>query len=67
MIAVLEEDDVETFVAFCEYAYTGDYNVPRREQGVQAVHEIMEWFGDMLSEPRLDCQLRMSWANEEGE
>ncbi|KAJ5971166.1 uncharacterized protein N7479_001084 [Penicillium vulpinum] len=30
-IAVLEEDDVETFVAFCEYAYTGDYNVPRPE------------------------------------
>ncbi|OQE34538.1 hypothetical protein PENCOP_c017G03159 [Penicillium coprophilum] len=30
-IAVLEEDDVETFVAFCEYAYTGDYKVPRPE------------------------------------
>ncbi|KAJ5156555.1 hypothetical protein N7492_009358 [Penicillium capsulatum] len=28
-IAVLEEEDVETFVAFCEYAYTGDYRVPR--------------------------------------
>lgn len=28
-IAVLEEEDVETFVAFCEYAYTGDYNVPQ--------------------------------------
>ncbi|KAL4913816.1 hypothetical protein BDW62DRAFT_157068 [Aspergillus aurantiobrunneus] len=27
-IAVLEEEDVETFVAFCEYAYTGDYGVP---------------------------------------
>jgi hypothetical protein len=27
-IAVLEEEDVETFVAFCEYAYTGDYSVP---------------------------------------
>lgn len=27
-IAVLEDEDVETFVAFCEYAYTGDYNVP---------------------------------------
>ncbi|KAI9934470.1 hypothetical protein AWENTII_006037 [Aspergillus wentii] len=26
--AILEEEDVETFVAFCEYAYTGDYNVP---------------------------------------
>ncbi|KAJ6105222.1 hypothetical protein N7523_010032 [Penicillium sp. IBT 18751x] len=24
-IAVLEDEDVETFVAFCEYAYTGDY------------------------------------------
>ncbi|OKO89216.1 hypothetical protein PENSUB_13851 [Penicillium subrubescens] len=28
-IAVLEDEDVETFVAFCEYAYTGDYKVPR--------------------------------------
>ncbi|KKK16754.1 hypothetical protein ARAM_005204 [Aspergillus rambellii] len=27
-IAVLEDEDVETFVAFCEYAYTGDYAVP---------------------------------------
>ncbi|PGH09605.1 hypothetical protein AJ79_05661 [Helicocarpus griseus UAMH5409] len=27
-IAVLEEEDVETFVGFCEYAYTGDYSVP---------------------------------------
>ncbi|ODH52542.1 hypothetical protein GX48_01322 [Paracoccidioides brasiliensis] len=27
-IAVLEEEDVETFVGFCEYAYTGDYTVP---------------------------------------
>ncbi|KAL5362607.1 hypothetical protein BJX96DRAFT_166796 [Aspergillus floccosus] len=26
--AVLEDEDVETFVAFCEYAYTGDYSVP---------------------------------------
>lgn len=30
-IAVLEDEDVETFVAFCEYAYTGNYNLPRRE------------------------------------
>lgn len=28
-IAVLEDEDVETFVAFCEYAYTGDYKVPQ--------------------------------------
>ncbi|KAJ5124581.1 uncharacterized protein N7515_008406 [Penicillium bovifimosum] len=28
-IAVIEDEDVETFVAFCEYAYTGDYSVPR--------------------------------------
>lgn len=34
-IAVLEEEDVETFVAFCEYAYTGDYSVPRPESEVQ--------------------------------
>lgn len=27
-IAILEDEDVETFVAFCEYAYTGDYVVP---------------------------------------
>ncbi|KAI9044566.1 uncharacterized protein KD926_000477 [Aspergillus affinis] len=27
-IAVLEEESVETFVAFCEYAYTGDYRIP---------------------------------------
>ena len=27
-IAVLEDEDVETFVAFCEYAYAGDYKVP---------------------------------------
>lgn len=30
-IAVLEDEDVETFVAFCEYAYTGDYSVPHLE------------------------------------
>lgn len=29
-IAVLEEEDVETFVGFCEFAYTGDYRVPSR-------------------------------------
>lgn len=28
-IAVLEDEDAETFVAFCEYAYTGDYRVPK--------------------------------------
>ncbi|KAL4981609.1 hypothetical protein BDW68DRAFT_77424 [Aspergillus falconensis] len=27
-IAILEDEDVETFIAFCEYAYTGDYAVP---------------------------------------
>ncbi|KAL1986878.1 hypothetical protein VTN96DRAFT_5295 [Rasamsonia emersonii] len=27
-IAVLEEEEVEVFVAFCEYAYTNDYTVP---------------------------------------
>lgn len=27
-IAVLEDEDVETFVGFAEYAYTGDYTVP---------------------------------------
>lgn len=28
-IAVLEDEDVNTFVAFCEFAYTGDYGLPR--------------------------------------
>ncbi|KAK2758638.1 hypothetical protein FQN54_003328 [Arachnomyces sp. PD_36] len=34
-IAALENEDVETFVGFCEYAYTGDYSVPstRRSGG----------------------------------
>lgn len=27
-IAVLEDEEVEVFVAFCEYAYTSDYTVP---------------------------------------
>src|SRR5213075_1163879 len=31
-IAALEEEDVETFVGFCEYAYTGDYTVPIRRE-----------------------------------
>ncbi|CAI7657019.1 uncharacterized protein N7487_009657 [Penicillium crustosum] len=39
-IAVLEEDDVETFVAFTEYAYTGDYSVPRPEREVQEEHKV---------------------------
>ncbi|EFR02086.1 hypothetical protein MGYG_05089 [Nannizzia gypsea CBS 118893] len=30
-IAVLEDEDVETFTGFCEFAYTGDYTVPIRE------------------------------------
>ncbi|KAM5457582.1 hypothetical protein MaudCBS49596_000779 [Microsporum audouinii] len=30
-IAVLEDEDVETFTGFCEFAYTGDYTVPNRE------------------------------------
>lgn len=27
-IAILEHEDLDTFIAFCEYAYTGDYTVP---------------------------------------
>jgi len=27
-IATLEDEEVDTFVAFCEYAYTSDYDVP---------------------------------------
>ncbi|KAJ5366973.1 hypothetical protein N7541_000914 [Penicillium brevicompactum] len=38
-IAVLEEEDVETFVAFCEYAYTGDYSVPQPEPEPQPEEE----------------------------
>ncbi|QQK47728.1 HSCB C-terminal oligomerization domain-containing protein [Penicillium digitatum] len=38
-IALLEEEEVETFVAFCEYAYTGDYSVPRLEREVQEEHQ----------------------------
>ncbi|KAK2834877.1 hypothetical protein FQN49_006823, partial [Arthroderma sp. PD_2] len=41
-IAVLEEEDVETFTGFCEFAYTGDYTVPSRptkpEQTDDSVH-----------------------------
>ncbi|KAL3438656.1 hypothetical protein BDV09DRAFT_182598 [Aspergillus tetrazonus] len=39
-IAILEDEDVETFVAFCEYAYTGDYAVPppgSRENEIEQV------------------------------
>lgn len=35
-IAALENEEVDTFVGFCEYAYTGDYTVPssgRRSNG----------------------------------
>ncbi|EAS36840.3 uncharacterized protein CIMG_02194 [Coccidioides immitis RS] len=35
-IAVLEEEDVETFVGFCEFAYTGDYTVPNRRKGMES-------------------------------
>ncbi|KAL4752618.1 hypothetical protein BDW72DRAFT_60331 [Aspergillus terricola var. indicus] len=39
-IAILEDEDVETFVAFCEFAYTGDYAVPPpgfREKDIEQV------------------------------
>lgn len=37
-IAVLEDEDVETLVAFCEFAYTGDYRVPEdKESGYDGV------------------------------
>ncbi|KAJ5974078.1 hypothetical protein N7481_011288 [Penicillium waksmanii] len=56
-IAVLEEEDVETFVAFCEYAYTGDYKVPQapvpREHRVsvaESVHSpVNTWRGTYRS------------------
>lgn len=47
-IAVLEEEDVETFTAFCEYAYTGDYVVPppgqREDEKEQVVHNPFKGF-----------------------
>ncbi|KAJ5801455.1 uncharacterized protein N7518_003523 [Penicillium psychrosexuale] len=55
-IAVLEEDDVETFVAFCEYAYTGNYSVPRPEVqedhrlGVVESSPITNWRGNYRSD-----------------
>lgn len=56
-IAVLEEEDVETFVAFSEYAYTGDYKVPQapvpREHRVsvaESVHSpVNSWRGTYRS------------------
>lgn len=47
-IAVLEEEDVETFTAFCEYAYTGDYVVPppgqREDEKEQVVNNPFKGF-----------------------
>ncbi|RHZ61163.1 uncharacterized protein CDV56_108733 [Aspergillus thermomutatus] len=52
-IAVLEEEDVETFVAFCEYAYTGDYSVPppgsREDEKDDAIDDTA--FKGMFSNP----------------
>lgn len=42
-IAVLEEEDVETFVGFCEFAYTGDYRVPTRR--LHAAHSRQGSYG----------------------
>lgn len=52
-IAVLEEEDAETFVAFCEYAYTGDYSVPtpgsREDDKVESSNNPT--FNQMFSNP----------------
>jgi hypothetical protein len=58
-IAVLEDEDVETFVAFCEYAYTGDYKVPlppaplddiRKGEVESALSSVNSWRGTHRSE-----------------
>lgn len=58
-IAVLEDEDVETFVAFCEYAYTGDYKVPlppaplediRKGVVESALSPVNSWRGTYRSE-----------------
>ncbi|GAQ11988.1 hypothetical protein ALT_9309 [Aspergillus lentulus] len=52
-IAVLEDEDVETFVAFCEYAYTGDYTMPtpgsREGEKVETSNDTA--FNEMFSNP----------------
>lgn len=42
--AVLEDTDVETFVAFCEFAYAGDYSVPEKavEEGIKEDEKAAE-------------------------
>ncbi|KAG2006539.1 hypothetical protein GB937_008548 [Aspergillus fischeri] len=52
-IAVLEDEDVETFVAFCEYAYTGDYSVPTpgSRKGEKDEPSNDPTFNEMFSNP----------------
>lgn len=45
-IAVLEDEEVETFVAFCEYAYTCDYTTPSFKDS-----DHSPWKGQVRQEP----------------
>jgi hypothetical protein len=61
-IAVLEEEDVETFVAFCEYAYTGDYSVPRTEPEDEALED--NWSGVVENAPSPGTSWRETYRSE---
>ncbi|KAF9894270.1 hypothetical protein FE257_007772 [Aspergillus nanangensis] len=65
-IAVLEDEDVETFVAFCEYAYTGDYSVPppgSREDDVDPAMETADRESSVGGFPGIGAGLRVTPSN----
>ncbi|KAJ5232613.1 hypothetical protein N7468_005569 [Penicillium chermesinum] len=57
-IAILEDEDVETFVAFCEYAYTGDYAVPH-QQGLREDDKLR------IEIPQSPLSCRHSWRQSQ--